>query len=129
MKKLLIILALIAVLLPAAASAEPDADPLIRDDLDLLTGAEEAQLYEEMLKVSPYGRPIFWTTDRSGEAAKKAETFYRSVNGTQSGVLFMIDMNTRMVYIFSDGALFKTVTRARARTITDNVYRYASRKD
>ena len=129
MKRLMIILALIALLLPAAALADTGTAPLIKDDLDLLTDAEEALLYEEMLKVSPYGKPIFWTTNQSGEAAKKAEAYYRSVNGTQSGVLFMIDMNTRMVYIFSDGALFKTVTRSRALTITDNVYRYASRKD
>ena len=128
MKRLMSVLLLLMLLTPVCFG-ETDLSPVIRDDLDLITDAQEALLREEMLKVSPYGRPVFWTTDERGEAAAKAERFYRSVNGKMSGVLFMIDMKTRMLYIFSDGAVYRTVTRAQARTITDNVYRYASRED
>ncbi len=41
----------------------------------------------------------------------------------------MINMLYRQLTIFSDGAVYRTVTRAEAETITDNVFRQAGRGD
>ena len=38
-------------------------------------------------------------------------------------------MDNREIYIFSDGAVYKTIRPSYADTITDNVYRYASNAD
>ena len=34
-------------------------------------------------------------------------------------------MYERMIYIFSNGANYKTITNTKAEIITDNIYRYA----
>ena len=49
--------------------------------------------------------------------------------GTDSGTLFVIDMDQRNIWIHSDGAVYEVITTAYANTITDNVYRYASKGD
>ena len=36
-------------------------------------------------------------------------------------------MGRRNIWIYSDGAIYRTINKAYANTITDNVYRYASR--
>ena len=36
-------------------------------------------------------------------------------------------MDNREIYIFSDGAIYRTVTKSYAESITDNVYSYASK--
>ena len=41
----------------------------------------------------------------------------------------MIDMYNRRIEIFSDGAIYKTITRTRANEITDNIYKYATAGD
>lgn len=61
--------------------------------------------------------------------ASYADDFYHDSFGQTSGTLFLIDMDNREIYIFSDGAIYRTVTSSYANTITDNVYRYASRED
>jgi uncharacterized protein len=38
-------------------------------------------------------------------------------------------MEKRYLWIYSDGAIYKTVTNSYADTITDNVYSYASKED
>lgn len=46
-----------------------------------------------------------------------------------SGTLFLIGMRSRMIYIFSDVAIYQIITKGRANTITDNIYQYASDGD
>ena len=38
-------------------------------------------------------------------------------------------MYNRRIEIFSDGAIYKTITRTRANEITDNIYQYATQGD
>lgn len=45
------------------------------------------------------------------------------------GTVFAIDMDNRNIWIHSDGAVYQVVTKGYADTVTDNVYRYASRGD
>ena len=103
---------------------------VIRDDADLLTEEEEKDLYSHMLPVTRYGGAAFVTNGGyTKDTADYARERYRELFGKKSGTIFVIDMYNRYIYIFSDGRIYDTVTKARAETITDNVYLYARRED
>ena len=101
---------------------------IIRDDADLLTDEEERALTGHMYPVTSYGGAAFYTSDkRVSSADSYARSCYRDCFGTKSGTLFLIDMYNREIYIFSDGKIYQKITKAKANTITDNIYRYATR--
>lgn len=106
--------------------AGAETAPVIRDDLDLLTAEEEAELLEVMEPICEWGTPVFWTTKESGNYRTKAEKFYLNLLGNDSGALFVIDMNQRQLTLLTDGAIYKTVNSGDASSIVDNVYRLAS---
>ena len=102
----------------------------ISDREDLLTDNEEALLAETMQAVTDYGNALFVTDAvTSGSAENAARSDYYSRYGNESGCIFLIDMNHRVLTLQSTGEIYRTVTRGYANTITDNVYRYASRGD
>lgn len=101
------------------------------DDANLLNADEEAKLLEEMYKTTTYGGAAFVsvseTTPHYGTSTKEyAEQFYLRYFGNNSGILFMIDMSTRELWISANGDIYKTVTDSYSNTIADNVYTYAS---
>lgn len=103
---------------------------VMQDNADLLTDQEEKALIEVMKPITVYGNVAFVTTDYNSSSADSfAQSTYRNFFGTKSGTLFLIDMDNRMIYIFSDGKIYRTITKSYANTITDNVYRYASSKN
>lgn len=103
---------------------------VMQDDADLLTDSEEKALVEVMKPITAYGNVAFVSTDyNSSSADSYAKSVYRDFFGTKSGTVFLIDMDNRMIYIFSDGKIYRTITKSYANTITDNVYRYASSKN
>ena len=103
---------------------------IIEDDADLLSPDEEADIAESMKDITVYGSAAFVTTaSNPGSAPDYAERFFREKFGKGSGVVFLVDMDNRYLYIFSDGAIYSTITKAKANTITDNIYRYASKGD
>lgn len=103
---------------------------IVDDDAELLDASERQQLALEMQGVTEYGNAIFKSLDYNPYSTSYfAEDYYHTCLGTASGVLFLIDMDNREIYIFSDGAVYRTITKAYAKTITDNVYRYASNGD
>ncbi len=111
-------------------SATAEDGIILRDDLDLLTAEQEAELLSVMKPICSYGTPMFWSTDQDGNSVTDiARTFYRSQIGTESGTLFMINMKKREICIFSDGRICQTITPGEANTITDNVYRLASKEE
>lgn len=107
-----------------------DYNVIIEDDADLLTENEEKQLEMDMRKLTEYGNILFKTINQNpnGSTSYYASAYYHQKCGTQSGTLFLIDMYNRKIYIFSDGSNYKTITKAKAETITDNIYTYASNK-
>ncbi|MBQ6173980.1 MAG: TPM domain-containing protein [Clostridia bacterium] len=125
----LLALLIFSLLTAPAALCEAANEPILADDAGLFTEDQEALLTEGMRTVSAFGVPMLWTTRESGSTARLAEAYYHDRIGTESGVLFVINMNERMIYLFSDGEMYRTVTPSRARTITDNVYSGASRGD
>lgn len=99
----------------------------IEDDANLLSSEEEAQLVQNMESITSYGNVAFISTNNnSSSASSYAKSCYRDLFGTKSGTLFLIDMDNREIYIFSDGKVYRTITKSYALTITDNVFRYAS---
>lgn len=103
---------------------------ILEDDADLLSDSEESMLLSQMQEITKYGNAGFKTlSDNEFSTSYYTKEYYYELFGQQSGTLFVIDMDNREIYLFSDGTVYQTVTSAYADTITDNVYRYASRGD
>lgn len=100
---------------------------VLEDDANLLTDEEENKLKDQMAPLSEYGNIIFKSIDINNTTAEYfASEYYHRNYATQSGSLFLIDMDTRQIYIFSDGDNYNVITTGKALIITDNIYRYAS---
>lgn len=104
---------------------------LIEDDANLLTPEEEEKLKEKMKPLTKYGHIVFKSISTNPKYSTKefANDFYYSKFGNESGTIFIIDMDKRMIYIVSAGENYKHITDSKADIITDNIYRYASRKE
>lgn len=121
---------------PSASASEIWENPetgysvLLEDDAELLSAEERSQLAAQMQEITVYGNAAFKTISYNMfSASTYARDFYHDSFGQSSGTLFLIDMDNRELYIFSDGSVYRTITSSYADTITDNVYRYASRGD
>lgn len=115
----------------AAELSERSSGIWISDEADLLTDEEESQLADVMEPITNYGSVGFYTTNDNSSYNTKSlaeETYYRNF-GNESGMLFVIDMDMRNIYIACDGTIYKYITTGKANTIADNVYRYASDGD
>ena len=103
---------------------------IIEDKANLLNDSERENLLSEMEKITAYGNAAFHTVDANNSTADSyAAGYYHNKFDKESGSLFLIDMDNRKVYIFSDGDVYDTVTKSYANIITDNVYTYASEQD
>ena len=101
---------------------------IIEDDARILK--DTAAILDSMIPVTEYGNVVLKTiSENSTSADTFAEQYLHNSFGTKSATVFLIDMANRKIYIFSDGAIYKTITNAKAEVITDNVYRYASSGD
>lgn len=109
---------------------DPNYKLIIEDDANLLSDDEKIMLEEKMKSLLEYGNIAFVTIDKNtvGSAASFASNYYHNKFGTGSGSLFLIDMDTRNIYIFSDGNNYRIITRDKAYIITDNIYTYATAK-
>ena len=103
---------------------------VIEDDAGLLTDDEKSRLAETMKDITPYGDVAFKSIDYNPYSTETyIERYYNSIFGTGSGTVFLIDMDNRNIWIYSDGSIYSTITTAYANVITDNVYTYASDRD
>ena len=104
-------------------------EAVVYDMADLLSDTEEKALLDDMKAITNYGGAAFITTDSNySSTSYYAESMYREYFGKGSGAVFVIDMDNREIYIFTDGEIHKTVNNHYATSISDNVYRYASAK-
>ncbi|MCM1185611.1 MAG: TPM domain-containing protein [Lachnoclostridium sp.] len=100
---------------------------ILEDDAGLLTNEERMTLQWKMEPITQYGNVAFKTIrENASSAADFAESYYHAKFGRESGTLFLIDMDNRKIWIFSDGAIYKVINENYAETVTDNVYRYAT---
>lgn len=111
---------------------ETGYDILIEDDAALLTTEEKNLLADTMERVSYYGNVAFKSIDYNPQSTSSyARSYFHETfgSGVVNGTLFLIDMDNRELYIFSDGDVYRTVTTSYANVITDNIYTYASDGD
>ena len=101
------------------------------DWADLLTPSEEDALSKTMEPITAYGNVAFVSIADNPEYSSEryAKKYYQEHFGYDSGIVFLVDMDERYLWIHSDGEIYKTVTTSYANTITDNVYSYASDED
>ncbi|MBQ1468405.1 MAG: TPM domain-containing protein [Solobacterium sp.] len=126
----LLVMMITACFLPVSRiQAETNYRVIINDQEDLLTDQEENMLRIRMDQMTAYGNAAFVTVRQFEDVGTYAKRVYREYFGTDSGMLFLIDMGRRKIWIFSDGAVYRVINKAYANTITDNVYRYASREE
>ncbi len=105
---------------------------LIKDEADLLSKNEEVYLLNGLLPITKYGNVSFYTTDKNlgistGELAQmKYDEFFGS---NSSGIIFVIDMNQRWIWIYSNEDMYQTLTSEYIQSVTDKIYKLASDGD
>jgi uncharacterized protein len=103
---------------------------VMEDDAGLLSDTEREALAVTMQPITGYGNVAFKSiVYNSGSTSNYAWRYYAETFSGQSGILFLIDMDNRNIWIYCDGDVYRTIDESYADTITDNVYRYASRAD
>lgn len=104
---------------------------VIYDEADLLTDAEEKSLIDVMIPMTEYGCIGFASVNKNNTSVKyrAEEISHNSFGRMPSQTLFFIDMDHREIFIYSDGANYRTITTTKANIITDNIYTYASYGD
>jgi len=104
---------------------------ILEDDAGLLTEQEKTALIKEMQEITLYGNVAFVTIQRNEEVStdRFIQNYYRKQFGEASGIVFLIDMDYRKIWIHSNGRIYQTVTSSYANIITDNVYTYASDRE
>lgn len=112
-------------------TADSGYEIYLEDRADLLSAEEETALLETMRLVAQYGNVAFVSITENPyyDTAKYADEYYYEHFSYDSGTIFLVDMDERMIYIHSNGEIEETITTAYANTITDNVYTYASKGD
>lgn len=145
-KYLLFLCVLAAILLTGCGShPKPETKGLVRiqDDAGLFSIVDITRLREECERLTEYGHVGIYTISsdygyginivspqaKLYETSAIASVKYEDWYGTSSAFLFVIDMANREVYIETDGYIGDTITPGKARSITDNVYKLASKRD
>ena len=119
-------LLLTAALLPLPARA--GSTLTVDDQAELLTAAEREALIDRYSEITEYMEAAFVSTAHaSGSTVNFAERYAIAHYGNEPAVIFVIDMDNRQIYIYANGTAQRTISRADARAITDNIYREASR--
>ena len=100
---------------------------IVKDYANVLTESQEEQLMETMQETARYCNVLCEISEFPfTSSAYQAESSYKRELGTRDGVMFLIDLYNRQIYIYSYGEPYKIITKTNAYTITDNVYEYAS---
>ena len=101
---------------------------LVADEANLLSEEEKARLIEDYSVITEYMGAAFISTDYSpGTTSSYAEQCAIRYYQNDPAVLFLIDMDDREIYVYANGTAQKTISKADARAITDNIYKSASR--
>lgn len=105
----------------------------VTDDAGLLTDTQRAGLQEAITEAEQQtGWDLYAVTtlDAGGKSAQAyADDFFDSSSGGGSGVVLLIDMDNREIYISTAGEAIRYLTDRRIDTILDNAYGYVSEGD
>lgn len=117
-----------------AAGTESYAD--VYDMADLFTDVEEKQLSEQAQALSDTMKmeAVIVTTEENSDSAQVfADGFYMEgdfgTGSDHSGILFLIDMDNRELYISTNGQMIRYMTDSRVEDVLDDVYNYAADAD
>ena len=103
---------------------------VIEDDASLLSSSQIAALANDMKPLTEHGNIVFKSTNVNNKSTREyAHDCYYDRFGSQTGSLFLIDMDHREIWIHSDGDNYTLISTSKANSITDNVFRYASQAD
>ena len=137
MKRIIAFL-LILLLIPCTVGAEvlrrtneeTGYTAVIEDGASLLKDGDYDDVLNTMMGITDYCNAGLYTYGGSSTeyVENKAEAWANKVF-TGHCTIFIIDMATRQLLVWSSDDVMKTMTRAKGYTITDNVYTYASDKD
>ena len=108
---------------------ETGYDALINDDAKLLSDWEKDELIKDMAPITQWGNVYFQTVDDYFNMSPEelSANLYEYMFGyNASGVIFLIDMYQRWIYIYSDGEMYKAIDSDYAQFITDNIYKMAT---
>ncbi|MBR7079658.1 MAG: TPM domain-containing protein [Treponema sp.] len=111
---------------------ETGFEAYIADDAGLLSEKEKDALLNDLIPITQWGNACFFTSDKNyGVSTEElaAEFYEQLYEPDTSGTIFLVDMNERMLWIHSEGEVYKTINDNYAQTITDNVYKLASASD
>ena len=135
MRKLVSIAAVLMLMIVMAVPALADTDKTMKtvsgndlviiDEADLLNNSEEKNLQEQMSGLCSYGDTIFRTMSENDMSAEWAADVTLKKYGND-GLVFLIDMENREIYMFTT---YDNLTAGHCRSITDNVYSFASDGD
>nr|AHF26169.1 beta-propeller domains of methanol dehydrogenase type [uncultured bacterium Contigcl_1774] len=136
MKKILAFLLTMLLAVPAFAAAETRTNEttgftaVLDDSGNLLDAAEYDGVWESMMPITEHCNVGFYTYSGSdtGYVMNKAKAWAND-NFPGTCTLFIIDTATRQLAVWSSSSVQKTLTQSKGYTITDNVYKYASRGD
>ena len=103
---------------------------------DLFTDEEEKQLSEQAQVLSDTMKmeAVIVTTEENSDSAQVfADGFYMEggfgTGSDRSGILFLIDMDNRELYISTNGQMIRYMTDSRINEVLDDVYNYAADAD
>lgn len=100
----------------------------VLDEAALFSADDIAEIAEGLKSFTAFGNALVATTGVNDHATVKqlAVSFYDRAFGISEGAVFLIDMDDREIYLYTEGDLYKKLSVKRAMAITDNVYKYAS---
>ena len=108
----------------------------VYDMADLFTDEEEEQLSGQAQALSDTMKmeAVIVTTEENSDSAQVfADGFYMAggfgTGSDHSGILFLIDMDNRELYISTNGQMIRYMADSRVEDVLDDVYRYASDAD
>lgn len=105
------------------------AETSVYDYADLLTPEEESALQYNSNQYDDISIIFLTTNDANGLSARTyANTFYDSHNFSDNGVLFLIDMDNREIYIDTVGTCIKALDK-KIESILDVGYEHITKSD
>ena len=106
---------------------------IIIDNADYIAYVFEEKLLEEMKPITAYTNVVYITDEGNYRGTEKysedlCESIAHSLFGAYENVV-VYDCDNEYDYIYSQGAIQKTITSSRAYSITDNIYRLSAKEE
>jgi len=108
----------------------------VYDLAGLMSQTEARTLLDEIYQYTEFGDMVVLTTNENSYGNSQSatdqycEAFYQKYSKKANCVIFIIDMKTRYILVYSAGTVVEdNLTSSKCDTIADNVYSYASDKE